>query len=186
MSHFPRIEQLGSGGAGILGDSRGLVLNGCALVFHQGAGNPRSPWVGVGGQAVDGSRNLILRGPVLHLHLRDWKHQLNPEDSYSVCTLDIRYLQNWVSWVVARGMPRGKMTANLRISWRTASVSGIWAMYPWQGHLSGPTTWSISCCMSSAPFRKGWEKGSPDLGKTCHPGHPPLPSTSQASSPGLH
>ena len=48
MSHFPRIAQLGSGGAGILGDSRGLVLNGCALVFHQGAGNPRPPWLGWG------------------------------------------------------------------------------------------------------------------------------------------
>ena len=69
---------------------------------------------------MDGSRNLILRGPVLQLYLGGWKHQLNPEDPYSACTLGIRYLQNWVSWVMALGTLRGKMSANLRISWRTA------------------------------------------------------------------
>ena len=111
----------------------------------------------------------------MKLYLGDWKYQLNPEDPYLACTLGIRYPWNWVSWVMARGMPRGRMSANLRISWRTASVCGVWALSPWQGHLSGPTPWSISCCMSSAPFRKGWEKGSPDNGRACHLGHPPYP-----------
>ena len=88
------------------------------------------------GQAMDGSRNLTLRGPVLQLYLGGWKHQLNPEDPYPACTLGIWYLQNWVSWVTARGVPRGRMSANLRISWRTASV---WCLGPVP--LAGPPLW---------------------------------------------
>lgn len=72
--------------------------------------------------------------------------------------------------VTAWGTPRGMMTGDLRISWKTTPVPGIQAPCPRRGGLSGLTTPSVSHCMSFIQKRVGTRS---DHGKAYCPGHHP-------------
>lgn len=76
---MPRVAQRGSGGAGILSDSRALVLNGWALVFHQGAGHPSPAEVeGGGNKVMEGPRSLSTGRPCLAAPPRSPKTPAEP------------------------------------------------------------------------------------------------------------
>lgn len=66
------------------------------------------------------------------------------------CTLGRMYPRKWVSLMTMWGTPMGIRSANLWISWMTASVYGIWALSSRAGGRSEPITWSISLWILSA------------------------------------
>ena len=65
-------------------------------------------------------------------------------------TLGRMYPRKWVSLVTMWGTPMGMRSANLWISWMTASVYGIWALSSRAGGRYEPITWSISLWILSA------------------------------------